>query len=347
MNQEVIKTLTENACASIRFRTRKEILEENPDIKEYLDEILKDKRVQYVFTWQQPDGFLGQIIHGGWIPEVKMKFAGTGAEGALRFLSEMALPKNYPAVEKGLKALLRENWLPDKIGAFDYKPEIGLYGKDYIRGVVFAYFGIEEHDFIQTEIKRAVGYVSRISDIPSIKEITGIYQNKLYYDKGIALPDLYVIKLLAFTKSWRNEKNTKAIAKAIEHLIDLSPLPNLYCKLGHQLYSPARIFPQDLKKSLNNFQTRDWFYWFHTMELFARLDIVKMVPALRRQANELKERLTEGNGFFPIKPEPRMFQQWSVYIGLALEDSWAKDRWKYDLTFRALLILKYAGMLEK
>ena len=39
MNQAVIKALTEKAGASIRYRTRKEILGEKPDIKKYLGEI--------------------------------------------------------------------------------------------------------------------------------------------------------------------------------------------------------------------------------------------------------------------------------------------------------------------
>ena len=65
MNSEVIKALTEKACVSIRYRTRKEILEEGPDIVDYLDEILNDKRVKYVFTWQRADGYLGLMFHGG------------------------------------------------------------------------------------------------------------------------------------------------------------------------------------------------------------------------------------------------------------------------------------------
>jgi uncharacterized protein YdeI (YjbR/CyaY-like superfamily) len=72
MNNEVIKTLTEKACASIRFRTMKEIMEEGPDIRNYLDEILDDKRVRYVFTWQKANGYLGQNFHAGWIPYVKI-----------------------------------------------------------------------------------------------------------------------------------------------------------------------------------------------------------------------------------------------------------------------------------
>jgi len=151
--------------------------------------------------------------------------------------------------------------------------------------------------------------------------------------------------LLAFTKGWRNSKNTSALARALEQFIEFSPLPHIYIKSGSQLIAPAEIFPQDLKKNLIDFTPKDWFPWFHTIELFARMGIAKQIPALMQQVNSLKEILQEGNGFFPIKPGGRSFEKWSVYIGLALEDSWKSDRWKYDLTFRALLILKYAGML--
>lgn len=344
MNHEVIEALTGKACASIKYRVRKEILEENPDITAYLDEILDDERVKYVFTWQKVDGYLGQSFHGGWIPDAKLKLYNTGAEAALRFLAEMGVPRDYPVVEKGLNALLKDNWNPDpwKWGAH-YEPEIGLFGVDYIRAVVFSYFGIEEYDFSKTEIQQALRHVNRVTEIPSVKEITGNYRNKLYFNQGIALPDIYHLKLLAFTQGWRDSQNTSALAKALEHLIELSPIPETYIKCGSQLVAPARITPRDLKQSPHSLQPQDWFWWLHTMELFARMGIVKQIPALRQQANELKGMLAEGNGFFPVKPYARSFQNWSVYVGLALEDSWKNDRWKYDLTFRALLILKYAG----
>jgi hypothetical protein len=259
VNKEVIQALTQKACASIRFRTRKEILEENPDIAEYLDEILDDKRVKYVFSWQKPDGFLGQSFHGGWIPDAKLKFYNTGAEAALRFLSEMGVPKTYPVVEKGLQALLKDNWNPDswKWGKY-YEPEIGLFGGDYLRAVVFAYFGIEEHAFIKTEIQRALDAFNRITEISSIDSITGTYRNKLYFNSGIALPDIYYLRLLAFTKGWRNNKNASALAKALRHLVELSPIPQIYIKYGSQLIAPAGISPHDLnRKSLCDFQPID------------------------------------------------------------------------------------------
>ena len=329
MNTEVIRALTEKACASIRFRTRKEILGEDVNTKDYLKEILDDKRVKYAFSWQKADGYLGEYFHAGWIPDAKLKRFNTGAETALRFLSEMGVPANYSVVNKGLKALLKDNWNPDPWKLVEvYEPEIGLYGWGYLRSVVFSYFGIEEHDFIKTEIKRALKVINKVTEISSIKNITGTYQNKLYFNKGIALPDTYHLKLLAFTKGWRTGKNINTLAKAIEHLIELSPIPDTYIKYGNQLAAPAKIVPQNLKQSPQNLSPKEWFWWLRTMELFARMGIVKKISGLMQQVNDLKEMLNKDNGFFPIKPHDDLFKKWNVHAGLALEDSWKNNRWK-------------------
>jgi hypothetical protein len=257
----------------------------------------------------------------------------------------MAVPSTYPIVKKCLEALLKDSWNPDPWKwSTVFKPEIGLFGADNIRAVVFAYFSIEDNDFTQTEIQRTMGYIKAVNDISSIESITGIYRNKLYY-AGIPLPDLYNLKLLAFTRSWRVDENIDIISRAIEKLIDLSPLPDIYIKLKSQLIAPARITPSNLKQSPLNLQPKEWFWWMHTMELFARMGMVKNTPSLLQQVSELKRILEEGNGIFPIKPHDGSFKAWSVYSGLALEDSWKNDRWKYDMTFRSLLILKYSGLL--
>lgn len=347
MNTEVIKSLTEKGCASIQYRTRKEIIEENPDISEYLDKILDDKRVKYVFTWQKSNGYLGKNFHAGWIPDANLKLYNTGAEAALRFLSEMGVPDNYPVVEKCLNALLKDNWNPDHWEwSTICKPEIGLFGANHVRAVVFSYFGIEEYDFIKNEISQALKTISRITEISSIEDIISTYRNKLYFSKGIALPDSYHLKLLAFTKGWRNSKNFSIVAKALERLIEFSPIPHIYIKYERQLIAPAEITPRDLKQSPYNLHPKDWFWWLHTMELFSRMGILKKIPALIQQVSDLKEILQKSDGFFPVKPyNSPYFKKWGVYGGLALEDSWKNNRWKYDLTFRALLILKYADML--
>ena len=346
MTNEAIQTLITDACASIKYRVRKEILEEDPDIAEYLDEILEDKRVQYVFTWQKDDGYLGQSFHGGWIPKVQSKYFSTGAEAALRFLSEMALPKNHPVVEKGLKALLGDDWNIDFMNyAKIVNPNTGMLWANQIRAVVFAYFGIEEHDFTGPEIKESLRITGGVSEISSLEDITGMSRDKLYYNTDTCLPSIYDIKLLAFTHSWRNSQNTGSLAKGIERLIDFSPVPEIYIPMGNSLAAPAQIAPNDLTRTPRRLRPDEWYWWLHTMELFARMGIASRVAVLRQHVSELKEMLAEGDGFFPVKPPNLAFTKWSTYKGLALEEDWRSRKWKHDLTFRALLILKYAGML--
>ena len=111
------------------------------------------------------------------------------------------------------------------------------------------------------------------------------------------------------------------------------------------LLAPAQIHPSDLRRSPNDLGPRDWFWWMHTMKLFSRMGVMQKVAPLLQQAYELKSMLEKGDGFFPVKPHDCCFKAWSVYSGLALDDSWKNDRWKHDTTFRSLLILKYAGLL--
>jgi hypothetical protein len=55
------------------------------------------------------------------------------------------------------------------------------------------------------------------------------------------------------------------------------------------------------------------------------MGVVKKVPVLLQKGSELKELLASGSGFFPVKPYSRPFELWSVYTGLALEDSRRND----------------------
>lgn len=339
----VIEELLENACPAIRYRVNKEILNKQEDFELYQPKILEDKRIQYVLNWQNSDGYFGEVFHGGWIPREERKHSTTGAESALRFISEMGFPKENQIVCKGLDALLFSDWNRGKSSWNMYYPEIGLFGDDLIRAVVFAYFRIEEHEFIRNEIDRAFDCMEKVNRIDSINEIIEKYRDKNFFKPGMALPWSYHLRLLAFTEGWKNDNNLKKLAGYIEHLIELSPFPDIYIKYRSQLIAPASIFPKDLGKGLKDFTDKDWFPWFHTFELFSRMGIVKEVPVLRRQLDELKKILNRGNGFFRIKPQDYCFNKWSVYIGLALEEDWKKDKWMYDLTFRSLLILKYSG----
>jgi hypothetical protein len=255
----------------------------------------------------------------------------------------MGLRQEHDFVRRGLDVLLKEGWNKGRSKWNLYMPEIGLQGEDYIRSTVFSYFGIEDYDFIQAEIHRAIDVFARSKSIESFDDVTGVYQNKLFYKSEVVLPEIYHLKLLAFTHGWRDEESTCKVKECIRHLIGLSPIPAVYIKYKGQLIAPAMLFPRDLARNLRDFTDRHWFPWFHTFELFARLGLVRDIPELSSQLDELKAILEQGGGFFRIKPQDYSFKRWSVYSGLALENDWKNNRWINDLTFRSLLILKYSG----
>ena len=72
------------------------------------------------------------------------------------------------------------------------------------------------------------------------------------------------------------------------------------------------------------------------------MGIVKEIPELKKQAEQLKDLLDEGDGFFIHNFKEEYFNGWSIYHGLALENDWKQGR-EYDLTFRALLMLHLSG----
>lgn len=344
--QMIVQKLIGYACPAIKNRLRKEVLGEEDPYQYYRDAILTDDRVQYALSWQNEDGYFGDVFHGGWIPKQERRYCSRGAESALRFLYEMGLSKNELCIARGLNALLDENWNRGRSCWNLYYPEIGLYGDERLRACIFAYFGIEDMEFIKSEIDITLDILKKTCEVESIDEVIYEYKGKKVYQYGKALPEIYHIRLLAYTSKWRNKENLCIAETAIRKLIQISPLPEVLIKYKSQLIAPARIYPRNLKLSLRQMNDNEWFEWFHTFELFARMGMVGKINVLRRQADELIDILNEGKGMFSIKLKSRYFHTWGTYSGLALESDWKGEKWIYDLTFRSILILKYAGLLE-
>jgi hypothetical protein len=89
--------LLHNACPSIQYRLRLEILHHSSQLPEMLalqGQILQDELVQQVLSWQQPDGWLGWDFHG---PH--------GLESGVRILREKGLDRAHPAIAAALRSL--------------------------------------------------------------------------------------------------------------------------------------------------------------------------------------------------------------------------------------------------
>jgi hypothetical protein len=332
----VIDELLQNACPSIRYRIRSEIIGEPETTLEMVrlqKEILSDEWVKKVFSWQQADGWIGRDFHGE-----------NSMETGIRVLCEKGLNTSHPVLKQALSTLLKEKTRMirgiGKVG--DILDDHNLGGTKMIQATVFAYAGVEEPEIVKDQIQKALQAFKAIGTIHSVEEITTIYQKKLVFQPDIVWPSIYHLRLLVFTQSWRTPGNIKVLANAIQRIIQLSPIPEILVRSKSQLVAPASFCMLDFNPDMRTMSDSRRMMWFHRMELLARLGIIHLVPELQDQIARVKFLLAENQERFDLKVNHYYFRKWSPYCGLMLEKDWKKhNRRIYDLTFRCLLIFHY------
>lgn len=348
--QQSIDRLLIHACPAIQYRIRAEILGESracADMQRLAAAILQDARVQYVLSWQQEDGYLGEVFHSGLHDRIPQRPSTRGMEGAIRFLIEMGIDHDHPVLAAALTALRRDDWFRDHMGVcWTHYPTLGMYGLDFVRAVTLAVAGVEDDLLVVPHEEASVETLRGILPISTMADIIEVFQDRNVFKAGVRFPESYHLKLLGRTRRWKTAKNLEIVTRAITRLIDFSPLPVVKVRLGSRWLGPAAIYPRNLKPRLHAMSAKEWPGWFHTFEMFACMGIVLRVTELRRQLGELQQLLKDGDGLFTMPVDAHRARWWSPYTGLALESEWTDKRMAYDLTFRCLLILHATGMIN-
>jgi hypothetical protein len=337
MSANALELLLGEACPSIRYRVRKELLGEAParrHMRRLQTEILRDATVRSVISSQGADGWLGKSFHGD-----------GGMEAGIRILCEKGLERHQPALARALVALKAPG---DRLRTGICKrgsvlDEQGLGGPELIRAAVFAYAGVETGPFLKEQIRRSAQRVSGVVRIGALGRLAAEYRGKLVFRAGVEWPTIYDLRLLAFTSGWRSPASLRSVTEGIVHLLRLSPLPDIYVKVGSQLIAPASYGMHDFRRRLRGATPVQAGLWFHRMELLSRMDVIRRVPALADQLRDLKAILDEGGGVFTLPLRHDIFRRWGSYTGMMLEPDWrTQTRRVCDLTFRSLLVLRQA-----
>ena len=324
------------AGPSVEFRTRTEVLGESPAssrCRALQEAILDDPLVREVFSWRREDGWLGDTFHG---------FG--GIEAGIRILCEKGLSRDHPILARALDALAAgDDRLHLGIGKGGcIVDEAGVGGQEMIRAAVFSYARDEARACVKAQIAEALRGFEAVLGVRSIAAITARYREKLVFLDGVCWPSIYHLRLLARTQSWRDERTLGRVAEAVERLVGLSPIPQIYLKHRSQLYAPASYAMNDFSNDLAGTSGFAALLWFQRTELLARLGVVFRVPALEAQIARLADTLEDG--LLTRRFSHSSFRDWGAYAGLALERDWrAPSRRIADLTFRALLILHHAA----
>lgn len=334
MNKQTAFLISGRACPSISYRIKKEIFHENiedPDMQLLQSIILNEKEVLRIFSLRKEDGWLGGLFHGVDEPEC-----------SIRYLMEKGVEPSHPIIQEALNAIINKGDQFDegcmhRVG----KPLDALHlgGSKLIRACVFAYTGNETYDFVSEYIEEALEVFRYVCDIRDITDIYDVYKDIFVFKSGVMWPSIYHLRLLAYTNSWRNEKNRQMLISAIARLAELSPIPSIKLLYKHQVIGPAAVYMNNFNNDMSNLDVKEWMLWFHRTELISRLGIAKKVPSIKAQIDYVNQLLNENNGLFTKNLRHRYFTKWSQYMGLALEDNWrSADKLMNDLTFRCLLI---------
>lgn len=344
--QITLNRLLEDACPSIRFRLRREILGEDPStptMQQLLREVVEQSLVQQALSWQEPDGW----FVGNGKRNLSSLHNRHGMEVAFRLLREAGLPTSHPAFIAGITAL-------DQMDpAWREFRQDGVGGSwTTIEAIIRLLGGEEESAYIRHEAECAVAAFRFVTEVDDINQLIGTGSTRVFR-KGSDWPGVYHLELLANTTSWRNANNLAIVAAAIPRMMRFYPEPDTVkarcrnAKGGEGVYGVVwlRITPQ--------LPAPDgvWHSWFRYMEQFARMGVVARCSMLLRQVQDLRALLEKSDGWFRMDVPSKSFVTWDTYTGLALEpaagnsDSWRlPEGLMYDLTFRSLLILHYAGI---
>jgi hypothetical protein len=321
------------ACPSVRYRIRKELLCQPPELPGMINvqkQILQDEAVREVIESQGSDGWLAWSFHGY-----------NSMESGIRLLCEKGVEANQPVLERALDSLEKHtNRLERGLGEVGkILDDLGFGGSQTIRAYLFAHAGKEEIPLVKKQIEQTLEVFKFVCTVESLESLYQPYKDKLVFRKGIRWPSIYHLRLLSLTKNWRTPKNYKMILESIRQIVRLSPIPHIYVRYKSQLIAPASFCMDNFHADLNRLTDAEWMQWFHRMELLSRLGVANQIPQLKQQIQALADMLQAGHGSFVKKLNHIYFKKWGAYTGLMLEKDWRHPQRRInDLTFRSLLI---------
>lgn len=348
--QKMIDFLLENANPSIRLRVKKEVIRDiSPDEERVLQaQILSEKIPLFMAQKQQASGWIGLGFHGS------DKNCGQydNQETATKYLGEKGLHGSElldRAMEAFEKAELSNHC--DKIKGKIYNEfTVAAYGANMIRFACVARAGYADVIDVAPQLGVALESFGRVTEVDSIFDVSRPGKKFRLFNENERWPCRYHLEGLAFTDTWKTGDSIKMLAEAFRRLmrndrpeITNTPVacwvghavgPMWYLNEGYSVFTDALGFPDPSGVRRVNLEKTEWL---------CRCGLYPYLPQLQDAIDYIDEHI-DGDGVCRVPFYEGEFRNWGPYAGLQLETDWrSKKRRDCDGTFRALLIMHYAG----
>lgn len=355
--------LLKNAGPVIQYRLRKEILGNLSAQEEerLLAQIYELPYFQLVCKYAKPDGYIGSGMHSwdNWRGAVLHETPLQDGETAARLLSYYAIPKAHPIVVNFVKAMRDEQILKQE---FSYIPPeverynnrfIGINNGNCLGALLYTMqamlgYGDEYDDLIEFQQIALKGF-ERVLQMSSLEEILkkrkGVERkHKLpYIESDEYLPNGYTLETLAYTKTWRTEKNIRMLADALNHINRIMKPDTLmnvkiksrYYAPCYALVTPIRAFDPDYIYTIN---------YRRVLTEIAMLGVAKRVDVIKKSMDAISA-ATNDEGILKMnlaQPHNRHYSPKNItyptpYVDMRLEEDYKSGHGlDCDLTFWAV-----------
>ncbi len=355
MKQKMIDFLLSHANASIRLRVKKEILQTiSPQDETALQEqILNEKIIRFISEKQLENGWIGLGFHGS------NKNAGQydNQETGTKYMGEKGL-KGTKLLNRAMDAFttteLTDLCYGNK-GQYFSEFEVPAQGPNLIRCACIARAHYDDVIDISPQIQLSLESFQRVTQVDSIFDVSRPVKKGRLFNKNEKWPCRYHLEILTFTTNqWKNQETTAMLAEAFQRLMrkdrkEIIKTP-VSCWVGNHAVGPGWLLNEGYSISgdgLNN-HTADGVRrtnW-EKVEWLCRCGLYPYLPELREEVKYIADNISK-DGICSAEIYDGEFRGWSPYFGAQLEVDWrSKIRRQCDITFRALLIVHYAGIFE-
>ena len=167
--QELVDFLLENAGESIEYRLRDEVLAASPNdprMSQLQERILKQRRVQKIFSYQHTDGWIGDNIHGG---------VGTGLDCSISTLRDYGVDANNERLQRAKHALLHpginEPYKRNFPGG-DLLDRDNHGGVNFFKALILAQLGAESEPLLQEQVRLALECFRSVLDMNHLDKVS-------------------------------------------------------------------------------------------------------------------------------------------------------------------------------
>lgn len=340
--ESLLTYLLEHGGCSIQYRIKREIMNIDSSSSELMnlqEQILNKPKVKKVLDKRQPEGWIGDELHGS---------RGKALDSSVSFLLDNGIEKDSALMKDVICAILDEKEEVPYRTTFKGGDALdigGRGGNKAVKAGILAELGEENNSLVQKEVRISLYYLRDSLKYETIDDFSFVNKKGTrYYKEDAHFPGSNHLHLLSATQSWRNDENIEMVKKSITHCFKIM-----------QEYSKGIMFKSNshfvgafnFNWGLWKFNIKDieqdsyaLVWWLRNLYKLSKIGIINEIPELKRAYDYLWELVLSQD--IVSKQNDASLKRFKDI--LATEENWRKsERVFCDVMFYGVMILFYAG----